>query len=171
MPHAHSRLKSSWPIPDGKILDGLTAEALVSPGNHAGTSHSAVGTDARRQRHAWRSCCRQGRGRLLPGHYHFRHHRRRLGHGASAPGRHSSPLDRNSFRLGRRSTPARAQRAKLCSNFVERILRMPRVVLTIMVLLILGGTYSYSVLPKEGFSGNRYSVFLYFGFAIGCVSA
>ena len=36
-------------------------------------------------------------------------------------------------------------------NFVERILRMPRVVLTVMVLLIIGGAYSYSVLPKEGF--------------------
>ncbi len=36
-------------------------------------------------------------------------------------------------------------------NFVERILRMPRVVLTVMVLLIIGGGYSYSILPKEGF--------------------
>ncbi len=36
-------------------------------------------------------------------------------------------------------------------DFVERILRMPRVVLTVMVLLIIGGAYSYSVLPKEGF--------------------
>ncbi len=36
-------------------------------------------------------------------------------------------------------------------DFVERILRMPRVVLTVMVLLIFGGAYSYSVLPKESF--------------------
>lgn len=36
-------------------------------------------------------------------------------------------------------------------NLVERILRMPRVVLTVMALLIVGGLYSYSVLPKESF--------------------
>ncbi len=36
-------------------------------------------------------------------------------------------------------------------DFIERILRMPRVVLTVMVLLIIGGAYSYSILPKESF--------------------
>ena len=36
-------------------------------------------------------------------------------------------------------------------DFVERILRMPRVVLTLMVLLIGAGAYSYMALPKEGF--------------------
>ncbi|WMT91083.1 efflux RND transporter permease subunit [Pelagibacterium sp. H642] len=37
------------------------------------------------------------------------------------------------------------------TNFIERILRMPRVVMTIMALLLLGGGLSYSVLPKESF--------------------
>lgn len=36
-------------------------------------------------------------------------------------------------------------------NFLERILRMPRVVLTVMVLLLLSGFMAYSSLPKESF--------------------
>src|SRR3954471_7863221 len=36
-------------------------------------------------------------------------------------------------------------------NFLERILRMPRVVMTIMVVLLLGGVLSYLSLPKESF--------------------
>ncbi|SDG33691.1 efflux RND transporter permease subunit [Pelagibacterium luteolum] len=37
------------------------------------------------------------------------------------------------------------------TNFIERILRMPRVVMTIMALLLLAGGISYSALPKESF--------------------
>ena len=37
------------------------------------------------------------------------------------------------------------------TTFIERILRMPRVVMTIMALLLLAGGLSYSVLPKESF--------------------
>ncbi|AEQ50936.1 efflux RND transporter permease subunit [Pelagibacterium halotolerans] len=37
------------------------------------------------------------------------------------------------------------------TRFIERILRMPRVVMTIMALLLLAGGLSYSVLPKESF--------------------
>lgn len=36
-------------------------------------------------------------------------------------------------------------------DFIERILRMPRVVLTVMVLLLLAGYSAYSTLPKESF--------------------
>jgi multidrug efflux pump len=36
-------------------------------------------------------------------------------------------------------------------NFLERILRMPRVVMTVMVVLLIGGVVSYSSLPKESF--------------------
>jgi multidrug efflux pump len=36
-------------------------------------------------------------------------------------------------------------------NFLERILRMPRVVLTVMALLLLAGGISYTTLPKESF--------------------
>jgi multidrug efflux pump len=36
-------------------------------------------------------------------------------------------------------------------NFLERILRMPRVVLTVMALLLVAGGLSYSTLPKESF--------------------
>jgi len=36
-------------------------------------------------------------------------------------------------------------------NFLERILRMPRVVLTVMVLLLLAGVGAYTSLPKESF--------------------
>lgn len=36
-------------------------------------------------------------------------------------------------------------------NFLERILRMPRVVLTVMVLLLLAGFGAYTSLPKESF--------------------
>ena len=37
------------------------------------------------------------------------------------------------------------------TNFIERILRMPRVVMTVMALLLLAGGLSYSILPKESF--------------------
>jgi multidrug efflux pump len=36
-------------------------------------------------------------------------------------------------------------------NFLERILRMPRVVMTVMVMLLLAGGVSYTTLPKESF--------------------
>ena len=36
-------------------------------------------------------------------------------------------------------------------NFLERILRMPRVVVTVMVLLIFAGFLSYLSLPNESF--------------------
>lgn len=36
-------------------------------------------------------------------------------------------------------------------NFLERILRMPRVVMTVMVVLLIGGALSYSSLPRESF--------------------
>ena len=36
-------------------------------------------------------------------------------------------------------------------NFLERILRMPRVVMTVMVLLLVAGGISYVSLPKESF--------------------
>ena len=36
-------------------------------------------------------------------------------------------------------------------NFLERILRMPRVVMTVMVVLLVGGVLSYMSLPKESF--------------------
>jgi multidrug efflux pump len=36
-------------------------------------------------------------------------------------------------------------------NFLERILRMPRVVLTIMVGLLIAGGLSYASLPRESF--------------------
>jgi multidrug efflux pump len=36
-------------------------------------------------------------------------------------------------------------------NFLERILRMPRAVMTVMVLLLFGGFVSYLMLPKESF--------------------
>ena len=36
-------------------------------------------------------------------------------------------------------------------NFLERILRMPRVVLTVMALLLIAGGISYTSLPKESF--------------------
>ncbi len=36
-------------------------------------------------------------------------------------------------------------------NFLERILRMPRVVLTVMVLLLIAGFGAYNSLPKESF--------------------
>jgi len=36
-------------------------------------------------------------------------------------------------------------------NFLERVLRMPRVVLTIMGVLLLAGVLSYMSLPKESF--------------------
>ena len=36
-------------------------------------------------------------------------------------------------------------------NFLERILRMPRVVLTIMAVLLFAGFLSYQSLPKESF--------------------
>lgn len=37
------------------------------------------------------------------------------------------------------------------TNLIERILRMPRVVMTVMALLLLAGGLSYSILPKESF--------------------
>jgi multidrug efflux pump len=36
-------------------------------------------------------------------------------------------------------------------NFLERVLRMPRVVLTVMALLLVAGGISYTSLPKESF--------------------
>lgn len=36
-------------------------------------------------------------------------------------------------------------------NFIERILRMPRVVITVMVLLLVSGFAAYQSLPKESF--------------------
>src|SRR3569623_2856650 len=36
-------------------------------------------------------------------------------------------------------------------NFLERILRMPRVVMTVMVVLLFGGFLSYQSLPRESF--------------------
>jgi len=36
-------------------------------------------------------------------------------------------------------------------NFLERVLRMPRVVLTVMVLLLVAGVGAYTTLPKESF--------------------
>ncbi|NDV01932.1 efflux RND transporter permease subunit [Pseudoroseicyclus tamaricis] len=36
-------------------------------------------------------------------------------------------------------------------DFIEKLLRMPRAVLTIMVLLIIGGVSAYTSLPKESF--------------------
>jgi multidrug efflux pump len=36
-------------------------------------------------------------------------------------------------------------------NFLERILRMPRVVMTIMAALLIAGAFSYTSLPKESF--------------------
>lgn len=36
-------------------------------------------------------------------------------------------------------------------NFIERILRMPRVVMTVMVILMIGGFLAYRSLPKESF--------------------
>ena len=36
-------------------------------------------------------------------------------------------------------------------NFLERILRMPRVVLTVMAILLFAGVLSYLSLPKESF--------------------
>ena len=36
-------------------------------------------------------------------------------------------------------------------DFIERILRIPRAVLTIMVILLIGGVFSYMTLPKESF--------------------
>ena len=36
-------------------------------------------------------------------------------------------------------------------NFLERILRMPRVVMTVMVVLLIGGFLSYQSLPRESF--------------------
>ena len=36
-------------------------------------------------------------------------------------------------------------------NFLERILRMPRVVLTVMAILLFAGGLSYVSLPRESF--------------------
>ncbi len=36
-------------------------------------------------------------------------------------------------------------------NFLERVLRMPRVVLTVMFLLLVAGFGAYTSLPKESF--------------------
>ena len=36
-------------------------------------------------------------------------------------------------------------------DFIERILRMPRAVIAIMVILLIGGVYAYTTLPKESF--------------------
>ena len=36
-------------------------------------------------------------------------------------------------------------------NFLERILRMPRVVMTVMVVLLTAGFFSYMSLPRESF--------------------
>ena len=36
-------------------------------------------------------------------------------------------------------------------DFIEKILRMPRVVLTIMVIILVGGTSAYVAMPKESF--------------------
>ena len=36
-------------------------------------------------------------------------------------------------------------------NFIERILRMPRAVLTVMVILLIAGFSAYLTLPKESF--------------------
>ncbi len=36
-------------------------------------------------------------------------------------------------------------------NLLERILRMPRAVLTVMVLLLIAGFSAYTSLPKESF--------------------
>ncbi len=36
-------------------------------------------------------------------------------------------------------------------DFIEHILRMPRVVLTVMVILLIGGGFAYTTLPKESF--------------------
>jgi len=36
-------------------------------------------------------------------------------------------------------------------DFIERILRIPRAVLTVMVILLIGGVFSYMTLPKESF--------------------
>ncbi|MDR3472788.1 MAG: efflux RND transporter permease subunit [Devosia sp.] len=36
-------------------------------------------------------------------------------------------------------------------DFIERMLRMPRAVLTIMVILLIGGGFAYVTLPKESF--------------------
>src|ERR1700750_1536630 len=36
-------------------------------------------------------------------------------------------------------------------NFLERILRMPRVVMTVMVALLIAGFFSYLSLPRESF--------------------
>ena len=35
-------------------------------------------------------------------------------------------------------------------DFIERMLRMPRVVLTVMVILLIAGVSAYMTLPKEG---------------------
>ena len=36
-------------------------------------------------------------------------------------------------------------------NFLERVLRMPRVVMTVMVALLTAGVLSYMALPRESF--------------------
>ena len=36
-------------------------------------------------------------------------------------------------------------------NFIEKLLHMPKVVLTVMVLFLIGGVAAYQSLPKEGF--------------------
>ena len=36
-------------------------------------------------------------------------------------------------------------------DFIERMLRMPRVVLTVMVILLIAGVSAYMTLPKESF--------------------
>ncbi len=41
--------------------------------------------------------------------------------------------------------------AQVMRDFIERILRIPRAVLTIMVILLIGGVFSYLTLPKESF--------------------
>src|SRR3569832_774501 len=44
-------------------------------------------------------------------------------------------------------------------NFLERILRMPRVVMTVMVVLLIGGFLSYLSLPRESFPAIDFPYF------------
>ena len=41
--------------------------------------------------------------------------------------------------------------AAVMRDFIERVLRIPRAVLTIMVILLIGGGFAYATLPKESF--------------------
>jgi multidrug efflux pump len=44
-------------------------------------------------------------------------------------------------------------------NFLERILRMPRVVMTVMIILLIAGVGSYLSLPKESFPAVDFPYF------------